>query len=216
MFTSNYIKTSAAREFEQSRLQYSRQIFSKKEEDINSLIKENEDAKALGKTRLNKEEAWQGLKWKAETPEKYIPVKESAIITGSRRNTEYGETFIRLTIQPSFATGNLILVKEEIHIYENEKKIIFLGREVNFEEVKKYFQQANENMLLEKPALFNVEHAVKGTEDEPIATWQMVRRSDIDPENNEEAQRIFRIKNLIDNVQGTEIYLQTIKQLSET
>ncbi len=209
------LNTTAAHEFESKRLKYPSQVFAKKEENINSLLKDNEEAISLEKISLTKEEAWQGLKWKAETPEKYIPVKESIIVPDSRKLTEYGESFIRLSIQPSFATGNLVVVKEDIHIDENEKRIYFLGREVDVEQAKKYLQQIDDSMLLEKPALFHVEHAVKGSDDTPIATWKMVRLSDIDSQDEEEAQRILGIKNLVASFTGTKIYLQTIRQMSE-
>jgi len=213
MFTS-YVDTPAASEFERVRIRYAQQEYIMPNDDINHLLTNNDEAKQLGRPQLSKAEAWQGLKWKAEKPENYIPVKESVIVPDSRKPTEYGETFTRLTVQPSFATGELVLVKEDIHIYEKEKKIFFLGREVDLVEAKKYLKQANENMLIEKPALFNVEHAVAGSDEMPIATWRMVRLSDVDPNEENEAKRILRIRNLVESDKGATIYLQTIRQLN--
>lgn len=220
MFTS-YVNTEAGTEFEQSVRQYAQQVYPMKPHYINEDLENNEEAKKLGKTSLTKDEAFQGLKWKAEAPLKYIPAIESALVDGSRRPTAYGETFTRLTIQPDFVTGKQIFVKENIHIYEMEKKIIFLGCEVNIEEAKHYLKKSEENHVEEnmkshKPTLFNVEHAITGTDKAPIATWKMIRINDANFLEPAEAERIEKLRAFIQSIPGTHISLQTIRQSIES
>ncbi|MBA2654055.1 MAG: DUF1857 family protein [Gammaproteobacteria bacterium] len=201
-------------DYENAEAKYLAQIF-RRVEDINFVLQKNADANPFDKSSLTKNEAWRGFKWKAETPHKYIPVTETAIIPDSQKLTSYGESFTRLTIQPSFVTGKYVVVKEDIHIFEKANRILFLGVEVDPLEAEQYLLGFKPELLTEKPALFHVEHAITGTEEQPIATWQMIRLCDRPLTDPDEAETVKKIRDLISGNTGIRIYMQTIKQLED-
>lgn len=122
------------------------------------------------------EEAWALEINKAKHVHEYLDsITFSMIIPGTERKTSYGQAFNRISIQPAWLDGRLAIVKEEVHIFENEHRIVFYGRPVNLEEAKKHMGRYFDNQLIRANIpLFHVEHGLQGTAENPINTWRMV------------------------------------------
>lgn len=71
---------------------------------------------------------------------------------------------MRTSLQKSWLDLNMTAdVLEEVHVYEDLRKVIFLGRPVITEKDGTVNQ-----------ALFHVEHSVGGTEESPTNLWRIV------------------------------------------
>lgn len=107
--------------FAQALQAYPDQVFTKKPTNVNKVLKTQ---------HLTMSQLWQGEKWKGERPQDYThTIVAAAVIPGSYRKTAYGETYERISIQPSWLSGQLVVVKEETHADDLQKKMVFLGRE---------------------------------------------------------------------------------------
>lgn len=110
---------------------------------------------------LTVSQTWQGLQWKANRPHLFTSaIVAAVVIPESRQKTAYGETFDRVSIQPSWLTGNLIIVKEETHIDKIQNKVVFLGKPIDVAEAKEYLINAllDEHFIHHSPktvCLFN-------------------------------------------------------------
>lgn len=125
------------KEFETALENHPTQVFAKKTGLISLVLQTHEAFQGIKEAHLNADEAWQGLKLKAEFPHIFTnSIVAAAVIEGSRRQTPYGEVFNRVSVQPDWLTDNLVLVKEETHIDNEKKQITFLGRPLDIEEAK--------------------------------------------------------------------------------
>lgn len=161
-------------EFDEAYKDYAKQAFSAPELAINPLfnIKEFE---LYGFKGLSQSQAWEGEKLKAHRPQLFVPVIQAAgLIPNTYRKTEYGETFDRVSIQPNWQTGKLSIVKEEVHVIEAQRRILFLGRPVNRSEAKQVLGDFDDAYFENQGSLFHVEHGLAGEEDRPINTWRLV------------------------------------------
>ncbi|MBN9287545.1 MAG: hypothetical protein BGO43_04360 [Gammaproteobacteria bacterium 39-13] len=128
---------SAEFEFQVAIEKHPEQVFAKRTTDVNAVLQTHDAFKDFKDPKFDAQEVWQGLKFKAEQPHIYtIPIVAAAVIESSRRKTSYGEVFDRVSLQPSWTTNALVLVKEETHIDEKQKKVTFLGRPLDIEEAK--------------------------------------------------------------------------------
>lgn len=107
------------------------QVFSKMPTDVNKALQTHNALVDYKDKRLTSSQLWQGEKWKGERPQDYThAIVAAAVIPGSYRKTAYGETYDRLSIQPSWLSGQLVIVKEETHADDIQKKMVFLGKEI--------------------------------------------------------------------------------------
>jgi hypothetical protein len=224
------------------------QIYSKKAIDVNHAIQTHPLLKDVKDKHLSVAQLWEGEKNKGKRPQDYTDViVAAAIVPGSYQKTPYGERYDRVSIQPSWLTKKLVIVKEETHADELQKKMIFLGKEVdikqykdflifdlleehfthhspktkdilgsmNKEEASRYLQEQFENLFAtEKPPLFHVIHGVKGEEDVPYETWDLVRLAPM-PQTSEELNEVNILKEKISNSVSTRLYIQTLFSLEK-
>lgn len=117
--------------------EYADQVYSKKPTDVNHTIQTHPDLIKWKNKHLSGSQIWEGEKLKGKAPQIFTyPIVACAVVGDSIRKTAYGEMFSRVSIQPSWTTGNLVIVKEETHVDEHERKVIFLGRPVDIAEAK--------------------------------------------------------------------------------
>ncbi len=110
---------------------YAEQVFTKIPTDVNKALQTHSALVDYKDKQLTISQLWQGEKWKGERPQDYThAIVAAAVIPGSYRKTAYGETYDRLSIQPSWLSGQLVIVKEETHADDVQKKMIFLGKEI--------------------------------------------------------------------------------------
>jgi hypothetical protein len=125
--------TSPSDEFNQAITNPEVGLFPQRDTDINELLSHHEAFPA--NARLTAEEAWFGEMQKSERPELFTHgIVASCILPSSIVESENHKAFFRLSLQPSWVTGRYVVVKEETHVLKNERKVLFLGREVNAEE----------------------------------------------------------------------------------
>lgn len=107
------------------------QVFSKNATNVNNALKTHKLLEHVKDKHLTMSQLWQGEKWKGERPQDYThAIVAAAVIPGTFRKTAYGEVYDRVSIQPSWLTGQLVVVKEETHADDLQKKMVFLGRKV--------------------------------------------------------------------------------------
>lgn len=136
--------------------------------DINHTLSLQSDEK-YGNRRLTAQQVWDAEKRKAWDPVTYIP---HAVLAGKSYDKAIGaqgeETFMRTCQQRSWLDPSKTAdVLEEVHVFENQRKVIFLGRPV--------INPTNGNV---QQALFHVEHAVGGDEENPTNLWRIVFLTD--------------------------------------
>jgi hypothetical protein len=106
---------------------------------------------------------------KARNPQSYIPsvVQEGQI--WNRRFLENGEeVFLRASQQRQWLSGQYGTVLEETHVNHDQQRVIFLGR-AEFPGPTGASLRSDE-----RQPLFHVEHAVGGTEAQPLNLWRIV------------------------------------------
>lgn len=124
-------------EFSSATLSYADQVYSKNPTDVNAAIQTHPELQKWNDRSLTVSQQWEGEKLKGKAPQVFTnPIVVAAVIEDSIRQTAYGEVYNRLSIQPSWVTGNLVVVKEETHADDLEQKMIFLGREFDVIEAK--------------------------------------------------------------------------------
>lgn len=107
--------------------------------DVNSVIQNHEAFTEMRDRRMTASLLWEGEKSKGKLPHIYTnPIVTCAVIEETIQSTTYGATFNRLSIQPSWITGKLVIVKEETHQDNQERKMVFLGRTVDINEAKRH------------------------------------------------------------------------------
>lgn len=123
--------------FEQAKLGNSTQIYSKNPTNVNAAIQTHQALTPYSDKTLTASQIWEGLKLKGKSPQIFTyPIVVAAVIEGSRQQTNYGEKYDRVSLQPSWVTGNIVVVKEETYADDNERKMVFLGRDVDIVEAK--------------------------------------------------------------------------------
>lgn len=144
---------------------------------------------------------------KAKRVHEYLDaIPFSMIIPKTEQKTSYGQTFNRLSIQPAWLDGQLTIVKEEVHILENEHRIIFYGREVIKKEAQRHMGTHFDRQLISAHApLFHVEHGLQGTTENPLNTWKMVFvNQKISPD------KISEVKNIITGLDWNGLYARAV------
>ncbi len=141
--------------------------------DINEILGRD---LALKDVRLTKEELWQAEKRKAFEPVVYIPhvLKTGrAEVYGVNDSDPKEIIFRRFSEQRSWQDDTVMAnVLEEVHVFEEDQKIIFLGRPLE--------DLASDLGTKNHPTqpLFYVEHSVGGDEDKPLNLWKIVFLTD--------------------------------------
>lgn len=127
--------------------------------DINHIFVQQSD-EYLKKFKLTGTQLWEAEKKKAWDPKTYIPHVVS--VGESFEKSDLGDeiTFMRRSLQKSWLDPEVIVpVLEEVHVFERDRKVIFLGRTPN---------NSTEQ------SLFHVEHSVGGTEENPTSLWRII------------------------------------------
>lgn len=138
--------------------------------DINSIVETNPKYRDMQK--LSGAQLWEAEKNKAHDPKKYIPhvVKTGiAEVYGEQIISPNETMFMRFSEQKSWKNPEVIAnVLEEVHIFEAEKRVIFLGR--SLETLAPHVQMKSHV----NQHLFHVEHSVGGNENSPVNLWRIV------------------------------------------
>ncbi len=130
-------------ELEKALALYPEQVFLKPIANVNAVIQTHASFQGKRDKHLSASDIWQGEKSKAERPSSFTQsIVAASIVPGTRKQTPYGETFDRVSIQPSWMTGKLVIVKEETHVDNLQRKVVFLGRAVEVTQAKKYLIDA--------------------------------------------------------------------------
>lgn len=124
-------------EFANATDSYPDQVYSKNPTDVNAAIQTHVDLQRWSDRSLTAVQLWEGEKLKGKAPQVFTnPIVVAVVLEDSVKQTPYGEVYTRLSIQPSWITGNLVVVKEETHADDYAQKMLFLGREVDINEAK--------------------------------------------------------------------------------
>jgi hypothetical protein len=136
---------------------HSDQVFMLTPTNVNQIIQTHDAFQDKRDQHLTVSQIWQGEKWKAERPQMFTTaIVAAAMIPQTRQTTAYGEVYDRVSIQPSWLTGDLIIVKEETHIDNLQNKVLFLGKPVDVAEAKEYLVEA----LLDEHFVFHSDKTV--------------------------------------------------------
>lgn len=113
------------------------QVFSKRPINVNQAMQTHPSLESVRNKHLTVSQLWQGEKSKGMRPQDYTnTIVASAVLPGSYRKTPYGETYDRVSIQPSWLSGQLVIVKEETHADDIQHKMVFLGRAVDISQAR--------------------------------------------------------------------------------
>jgi hypothetical protein len=127
--------------------------------DINHIFCLQTD-ELLRQLNLTGTQLWEAEKKKAWDPKTYIPHVVSEGESFDKLDLGDEITFMRGSLQKSWLDPQVAVpVLEEVHVFERDRKVIFLGR--------------TPNSATEQP-LFHVEHSVGGTEENPTSLWRII------------------------------------------
>jgi hypothetical protein len=111
---------------------------------------------------------WDMERKKAWDPRTYIPYVVSEGGSWGRLSLLDGERFSRSSLQKGWIAPSEGRVLEDVYLSDASQTIFFLGRERMEDAI------GNELRASEFQPIFHVEHAVGGSEDEPLNLWSIV------------------------------------------
>lgn len=124
--------------FAQALKEHPEQVFVKTPTNVNHAIQTQNVFESIRDQHMTLSKLWQGEKSKGERPQDYTnTIVAAAVIPGTHRETTYGQTYDRVSIQPSWLGKHLVVVKEEVHVDDCQKKMVFLGKTVDIAIAKK-------------------------------------------------------------------------------
>lgn len=129
--------SSHENEFQSALSAHKEQVFNLIPQNVNEALKSNEAFAQFDHPYLTQSQLWQGEKDKGKMPHIYTnPIVVSAVVESTLEKTSYGERYDRISIQPSWITGNLVIVREETHANDLTQRMTFLGRPVDLKQAK--------------------------------------------------------------------------------
>ncbi|MGE3921107.1 MAG: hypothetical protein AB7F64_09315 [Gammaproteobacteria bacterium] len=187
-----------ADEFEKAMQSFAAQSITTAPYKINPIKLSNQEQR-----NLSLDQAWALEISKALRVHDYLTaIPFSIVIPGTYRKTAQGQSFQRLSIQPAWLDDQMTIIKEEVHIIEDEHRIVFYGRPVDELEAQNVMREHfNESLIRKEVPLFHVVHGLLGTENEPINTWRMVF---IDQQVS--AEQISMVKEIISKLDWNGLY----------
>lgn len=124
-------------EFAASVLQNPTQLYCIIPSQVNEMFRLHPDMAHMRDKQLTKLDLWEGMKMKGKEPHCFTnAIVAAALVKDSLKTTPYGEVYERYSIQPSWMTGKLVIVKEDTHADDLKKTMLFLGRAVDVNEAK--------------------------------------------------------------------------------
>jgi hypothetical protein len=134
--------------------------------DVNALLQDYSLSEPVGLTRAL---LWDAEEKKAWDPRRYIPhVVREGQSWGRTTLTEGDQRFFRASQQRAWKGDAYGQVLEEVSLCPRESKILFLGRAELVSEDGRDLRTGSHQPL------FHVEHAVGGTNTQPLNLWRVV------------------------------------------
>jgi hypothetical protein len=135
--------------------------------DVNAVLQQ--DYILSEPVRLTRSLLWDAEAKKAWDPRRYIPhVVREGQSWGRTTLTEGDQRFLRASQQRSWQGDAFGQVLEEVYLSPRESKILFLGRAELVSEDGRALRGGGHQPL------FHVEHAVGGTDTQPLNLWRIV------------------------------------------
>jgi hypothetical protein len=135
--------------------------------DVNAMLQR--DYLLSEPVRLTRSLLWDAEEKKAWDPRRYIPhVVREGQSWGRRALTEGDQRFLRASQQRAWKGDAYGQVLEEVYLSPGECRILFLGRAELLSEDGRTLRAGGHQPL------FHVEHAVGGTDTQPLNLWRIV------------------------------------------
>ncbi|KAL2207104.1 hypothetical protein CC79DRAFT_1367990 [Sarocladium strictum] len=143
------------------------------DQNVNEIIRERYSTD--GTLALTKTQLWDMKVQKARNPAKYLRplIRPGSLKVFNVTHEGNIEFFTRVTVQRTWPRPNeFTTVIEQIRVDPDKQEVLFIGiPAATGPDGEKYVSGVDQ-------PLFHVEHAAKGTEDEPIDTWRIVLLTD--------------------------------------
>ncbi|MBS0286348.1 MAG: hypothetical protein JSR17_03580 [Proteobacteria bacterium] len=118
-------------EYERALAEFADQIYSKAATNVNAAFKTHPELKDVKDRTLTGKMLLEGERLKGHLPQHFTKTIIASVDTEPTKLTAYGEAYSRYCIQPNWVTGNLVVVKEEIHFDAIQQRVFFFGRPVD-------------------------------------------------------------------------------------
>lgn len=165
--TTHLSFSKAAEEFDKAWHNPAHTTIAPEPVDVNALLQQHYSTSEP--PRLTKPMLWDAEVKKAWDPMTYIPgVVREGESWGRKPLDNEDECFLRASRQRAWRTDVDGLVLEEVYLSRKEQRVLFLGR-------AEFSRDDSQNLRAgSHQPLFHVEHAVGGTDSQPLNLWRIV------------------------------------------